>query len=142
MFPMVAAKMRSMLILLLAIAWVPLTSHCLLEDLPGFEFLRCAAESHDAHGGHDQTEGSRHCDDACCAVEASDYLPADSLFDLAEISWAALSPEWLPADAQVAVIPGDAEPALLAPPAHDPPQPPWQCQVRFAPPPRAPSSAS
>lgn len=49
-------------VLLFALIWVPMTSHCKLELIPGLEFLACK-------GG----ESKSHCvdGDTCCAFEKS-----------------------------------------------------------------------
>lgn len=51
--------------LFLTLAWLPVTAHCQMEALPGFEFLECA--SHSAPSGDDCSENG------CCAVESSSY---------------------------------------------------------------------
>lgn len=55
----------------LAVAWMPLTSHCLIEAVPGFEFLRCAADTHDSDDHGDPCE-----DGECCALESAVYQPS------------------------------------------------------------------
>jgi hypothetical protein len=54
---------------LLALAWAPLTSHCQLESIPGLEFLHCSPE------GHASTDdGGDPCQDgACCSIESAKY---------------------------------------------------------------------
>ena len=37
---------RIVMVSLLALTWVLLTSHCKIEAMPGFEFLRCATDIH------------------------------------------------------------------------------------------------
>ncbi len=50
--------------LFLALAWLPVTSHCQMEVIPGFEFLQCGSSA----------TPDDHCEeDGCCAVESSDY---------------------------------------------------------------------
>ena len=57
-----------MVLLIVALLWVPLTAHCRLAALPGLEFLRC--ESHSQEG----TEDHRSCDHCgCCALEQEKY---------------------------------------------------------------------
>ena len=62
--------LRTLLTLLLAVAWLPLTEHCQLESITGLEILRC--ESNVAEGAAD---GS-HCDDVACCDWESGSLPA------------------------------------------------------------------
>ncbi len=57
-----------MIVALLALAWVPLTSHCKIEALPGFEFLRCLTDAQTANEGGDPCQ-----DGNCCAVESAKY---------------------------------------------------------------------
>jgi hypothetical protein len=47
--------------------WVLVASHCLLETLPGFDFLRCSAE---AQTCPDENHG---CDESCCGVESAGF---------------------------------------------------------------------
>ena len=56
-----------MLSLLAAILWLPMTSHCELESIPGLEFLACAAETGANH------ERDSHCDDSCCSAERAPF---------------------------------------------------------------------
>ena len=56
-----------MLALVFLMLWVPVTSHCQLESLPGFEFLHCPGDS--------GTSGC--CDDACVIVESGAYKVPD-----------------------------------------------------------------
>lgn len=56
---------------LLALTWVLLTSHCRIEAMPGFEFLRCAT---DVHASDKANEGGDPCKDAgCCSIESAQY---------------------------------------------------------------------
>ncbi len=55
----------------LAALWVAVGSHCLLEQMPAFSFLRCAAP-----GSADTAPGS-HCEDtACLTLEAGHFVLA------------------------------------------------------------------
>lgn len=60
--------LRTLIIVGLALAWVPLTSHCELEAVSGLEFLHCVEESSDSPPDH-----SHDCDDSCCSVEYATY---------------------------------------------------------------------
>jgi hypothetical protein len=126
---------RSILVVILALLFVPLTSHCKLESVSGFEFLRCSPES-----GGPESHDDHPCDAGCCPVEFSKYqiqrfeeiVPADDS-----------SPEpFCPRMTVSAALPwlerGTGAPTV------DPPEPlrPWQFSLRAACPPRAPGSAS
>jgi len=52
------------MVLFLALAWLPVTSHCQMEVLPGLEFLQC---------GTDNSQTDNCGDSGCCAVESSSY---------------------------------------------------------------------
>lgn len=59
------------MVLLLALTWVLLTSHCKIEAMPGFEFLRCAT---DIHAPAESESGGDPCKDAgCCSIESTQY---------------------------------------------------------------------
>ena len=118
---------------LLALTWVLLTSHCKIEAMPGFEFLRCAANFQASN------EGDPCKDAGCCSIESAQYqaprqqevapilvfavVPADS-FGIVERS--------LPKEVSLGVL-------TAAPP--DLPTS-WQFLSRTALPIRAPSLAS
>lgn len=126
--------MRTLLILWLALAWVPVTSHCLLEPIVGDSFLRCAESTSERPG---QAE---HCDDGCCALEASLYLPTShAMPSLAPIAQAlAMFDPPMPAGITAPETVG------LGLPATAPPHLPrtWHFRLRAALPPRAPSLPS
>jgi hypothetical protein len=120
-------------IVLLALAWAPLTSHCQLESLPGLEFLHCAPAAHPS------TDGGDPCQDgACCSIESANYQsprPQEILTVL---------PTVLPAASFGLLerpVPVEVQPGI---PTADPPglQNSWQFSFRTALPPRAPSLAS
>lgn len=60
--------LKSILVVLVALAWLPMTMHCRLESVPGLEFLACLTEG-DCH----TEQSSDRSDDDCCSVEKSDY---------------------------------------------------------------------
>ncbi len=125
---------KTLMVALLALAWVPLMSHCLIEVVPGFEFLSCSSDVQTSNEGGDPCKSS-----GCCAVESAKYqsprqqeitpivvvaiLPAEN-FDVLEQS--------LPAQVSLGVL-------TAAPP--DLPTS-WQFSLRTALPVRAPSLAS
>jgi len=122
-------------IVLLALVWVPLTSHCRMEALPGLEFFRCAAEAQaPAEQGDPCDEGS------CCPLETAQYqasrqddaLPIllDGLLTYSD-SFGVIERS-LPPEVCVGVLTA-APPELPAS---------WQFYLRAAPRPRAPSLAS
>ena len=124
---------RTIVVALLALAWVPLTSHCQLEAVPGLEFLRCSSDV------QSPTEGGDPCQEGgCCTVESAKYqsprqqeiipvavaiLPADSF---------AFLDQSLPVEINLGI--------LTAGPPGLPTS--WQFFFRTALSPRAPSLAS
>lgn len=61
--------LQAMMGLLLALLWAPVTVHCQLETLSGFEFLKCVpAELSDCQGHDDPCET-----DSCASVESGDW---------------------------------------------------------------------
>ena len=62
-------KMRAFVVVALAGLWMVVGSHCLLEHVPGFEFLRCESP------GSADTSPCSQCDDEMCrALESGQYL--------------------------------------------------------------------
>jgi hypothetical protein len=122
-----------MIFSLLAIAlWLPVTLHCELEAIPGFEFLACVTNQ-------EADSAKSHCEDSCCSVERAAYK-------IDQVRQTLPMPELLPVvlatllNAEV-VLSGRnfPEPLVSAPP--DLPRT-WQFVSRAAVPPRAPSFAS
>ena len=65
-------SLRTLLTLLLVAVWPLATSHCSLEQLPGFEFISCATEADD---GHAETD----CEtDSCASIESGLYKTEDT----------------------------------------------------------------
>jgi len=126
--------LRNILIVLVAVVWLPMTMHCRLETVPGLEFLACLTDG-DCHDEQSSDRG----DTGCCSVEKSQYkteqhrltlqppnllpLPFAPVLDLAD----GLSGE------------ASREAFTVAPP--ELPRC-WQFVFRTAAPPRAPSFAS
>jgi len=111
---------------LLALAWVPVTSHCAWENLPGFQFFQCATDA----------EQDSDCEsDACVQVESASYkvsetqttVPVPPLTVLFQVSLL----EMLPAQQPLPVTASPPEIPLG-----------WQFSFRTALPPRAPSFVS
>ena len=121
---------KSVALVLLAL-WLPVTAHCALEAVPGFDFLQCCC------GGDQPPQPPSDCkENVCGAVESGLYkiednpTPASGLARLpAFAGW-----EW------VAEPPTDAAPHF-APVSSVPPELSrfWQFFYRTALPPRAPS---
>jgi hypothetical protein len=122
-----------MLLVLLAVAWAPLSVHCQLENLTGLEVLRCHATEASAPGGNSPCDGG-----SCCGWESGQYqLPASQL--LVVVPTLAVIPCVL-----VPLESGFPLEAIFSPLEPPPPQfpRPWQFALRTALPVRAPSIAS
>jgi len=125
---------RNFFFALAAFLWLPVSAHCQLETVPGFEFLACLTES----ACHDNQSSGRG-DSGCCAVEKSQYkseqfrltLPSPDLLPMA------LTPMLPPANS----LPDEVSLGILT---AAPPQllKTWQFASRTALPVRAPSIAS
>lgn len=125
--------LKTVLVVLLAFAWVPLTSHCQLEAMPGFEFLHCSAEVTTSNGSDPCAE------EGCCSVESAQYQS----FRQQKIS-SIVFVTILPPDNFGAVeksLPAEVSLGILT---AAPPELPrsWQFFLRTALPVRAPSLAS
>ena len=112
--------------LFLLLLWVPITAHCNLENVPGLEFLKCAADS----------EAGKDCDgDACAQLETATYKISDTHSDFLPPALTSLSSlllmEFPLAEPAAAVI--EIPPELSSG---------WQFAYRTALPPRAPSFVS
>lgn len=126
---------RTALTLLLAILWLPVTSHCaILESVASLDFLACCA--HEEATTHHEDDCAT---DACAIVEGAQYkssfqrvtVPAMDmhvLFELPPLVETTLSPPALSAH--------QSDDALAQLPAS------WQFSARTALPPRAPSFVS
>lgn len=119
------------LALLLAVIWLPASSHCLLESLTGLAMLACGSPHEDASHSSDACEG-----DGCAVVEGG-------LYKLERSSGTVPTPEfvelWL---TTVSTLPREeTTPQALI--DFDPSPPPvWQLFQRKALPPRAPGFIS
>ena len=59
---------------MLALLWAPITSHCMFERLPGFEFLSCCT-----HEASECTDKEKDCEtDSCAVVEDGLYKIQDN----------------------------------------------------------------
>src|SRR6266850_5550398 len=120
---------RSVMVIVLAVLWAPVTWHCKLESLPGLEFLRCPS---------DTPSRSDCAGDGCQVVESGLYKPEDNQRAIPLAVDFALLTEALSASERLAlpqlVVSGETV---------SPPELPrsWQFSFRAALPPRAPSFA-
>jgi len=127
-------SLKTMLALLLALAWMPLMSHCKLETVLGFQFIRCASE------GQAPVNGPGHCGgDYCCAVETGSFQ-APNHQQIVPVVALALLPLGRVAICEIPLAPREtlglftsAPPELCTA---------WQFTFRTAPAPRAPSLLS
>jgi hypothetical protein len=127
-------KLKTLCAVLLALLWVPVTSHCLMEDAGLIHHDACC-ETHEAEAshGHDAADGT-------CRVESSGYqlpkphetLAVPTLPDLL-VGCFAMACD-LPVSALTPPEPADSPPRLIAVT--------WQFSSRAAPSPRAPSRLS
>ncbi len=131
---LIVRMLKKVMVLLLVLAWVPLTSHCKLESIPGLEFLACLSDG-DSHNQQDSD-----CDDTeCCQLEKSLYKTEKSHLVLP-------SPDFLPFSPALVVdlanaLPDEVGVGMLttAPPELTKT---WHFISRTASPPRAPSIVS
>jgi hypothetical protein len=125
-------SIKTLLVLLLALVWAPMTAHCNIESVPGFSFLTC--ETDVAH-----ETSPKHCGTECCVLESSPYRSDDSKPVSAPIAVAAILCQLELIDLQQAAqhVP---DLRLLTVPPELPKS--WQFIARTALPVRAPSIAS
>ena len=118
--------MLQLLSLVLAVLWVPVTSHCAWENVSGLQFFKCATD----------TPENSDCDgDGCAQLEKATYKTSDPQVTP--------SLPLLTLLFRVLVIePAVSEESVLA--TAPPPEIPagWQFSFRTALPPRAPSFVS
>lgn len=119
---------------LLALSWALLTSHCQVEAMPGFEFLRCAPDSHQSDESGDPCK-----DNGCCAIESAQYY-APRQYEVVPVIVVGLAP-LDNFDAVERSLPKDISLGILT---AAPPELPrsWQFSLRTALLPRAPSVIS
>ena len=67
-------RARQMMGIILALFWLPITSHCLLERLSGLEFLSCC--THEAEPCDNEEKDC--ATDACAVVEEGFYKVQDN----------------------------------------------------------------
>jgi hypothetical protein len=123
--------LKKILVLALVAVWSLAANHCKLEQLPGFQFLKCGdSASTSAHPEADcQTDG-------CATVESSFYKSEDvstAMPLLAKIILVVVGWEKSPSVAQNNFTPVSAPPEFAGG---------WQFVFRTAAPPRAPAFTS
>lgn len=110
----------------LALAWVPITSHCAWENLPGLQLFQCATD----------TEQDSDCEgDGCFQVESASYKVSETQTQVP------VPPFTIVFQISLLEIPPTLQPL---PVTASPPEIPqsWQFSLRTASPPRAPSFVS
>ena len=130
------SRLKTGLTLLLAVLWLPMTVHCQLESIGGFEFLSCCIHSEAAQ---DSAHHDADCQtDSCATVEAGHYRHEDSQHTPMQLVLALILTDWLPGE----LLPPVSVATVSVSSA--PPELPkvWQFSCRTALPPRAPSLAS
>lgn len=126
-------SLRLSLATLLAVMWVFLTCHCGLSAIPGFEFLRCDAESHESKDGGEPCKES-----SCCSLELAQFR-SQRLEEVIPAVVVLILPD---STTDLAANPPPAGVSLSVPTAAPPdPSRAWQFLLRAALPPRAPSPA-
>lgn len=120
--------------MLLLALWVPVSLHCSLEALPGFNFLQCCC------GDGETAKPDPGCTpDTCSAIESGLYKIEDDPAIFAGLTTLLALAAW----AVVTELPADSAPTRPSGPA-PPPElgHSWQFLSRAALPPRAPSFVS
>jgi len=124
---------KTVLIVLLAFAWLPLSAHCKIETIPGLKWLACQP------AGSAQSSPSSHCGTGCCSVESASYSAPANQSIHSDLNFVLLFVNVL---AELTV---DRPIELVVGPSSDPPPElltTWQFVSRTALPARAPSIAS
>lgn len=115
--------------LILALLWVPITSHCLWEDAPGLQVFKCVDDA-----GAQPAPGTDDCDaDACSVLETADYKISKTRTDV--------PPPFCNILFQLSFEEVELDAGPL-PVTAAPPDLPWQFSSRTALSPRAPSFVS
>ena len=122
--------MRTAFVIALAVLWVPITSHCKLELIPGLEFLHCAGD----------TPTKSNCEgDSCQTVESGAYKTQDN-DDLVPLPVVTVDLSVLVPPAEMSAPESGSVGIFTASPPELPKV--WQFVYRTALPVRAPSIAS
>lgn len=123
-------RFRNIFFALAALLWLPVSAHCQLEAVPGFEFLHCQEATSSAT--------PKDCS-GCCAVEKSQYKTEQLRFNLSAPD---VLPDLTPAvEPTVRALPAEVSRGILT---AAPPElvQSWHFLSRTALPVRAPSLAS
>lgn len=112
--------------LVLAVLWVPITSHCTWENVAGLQIFQCAT---------DTPQDSDCQDDGCVQLETATYKVADTS-TVVPVLCLKLSIQFT----LVELLPAEQASPVTAAPPEVPAG--WQFSFRTAAPPRAPSLTS
>jgi hypothetical protein len=120
----------------LAFVWVPITSHCAWENMPGLEFFKCADDAkQEAPSPSHDSQKDDCADDACSTLENGGYK-------VAETETAVPVPSLTVLLLQLSlweIVPSEQPSPVTASPPEIPVS--WTFLFRTALPPRAPSLA-
>ena len=127
-------RLLQILGLVLAVLWVPITSHCAWEHLPGLQLFQCAPDT--TPGASQDSSPGSDCDgDGCAQLETASYKVSDPQVDVQ-----APRP-WLVVELFRLARPPLEQPCPPTPVTRELPVR-WQFSFRAALPPRAPSIVS
>jgi hypothetical protein len=123
-------------VIALALAWVPITSHCQLEVIPSFSALLGCCDHDDADAPHQDNDCEQ---DGCATVESGDYRTQDQRLLVVVPDLPVMASHAF--DVDLSAIPDEISLGILtaAPPEQERT---WQFTFRAALPVRAPSLAS
>ena len=128
--------LKTIWVVALALLWVPITSHCQLESIPGLTALLACCDHEETAAPHEDQDCEQ---DACASVESGDYRTQEREAVL-------ISPDLVSIEVSVVVValssmPDEVSLGILttAPPEQ---HHIWQFAFRAALPVRAPSFAS
>lgn len=128
-------SVRRILVLMLALLWVPLTAHCRIASVPGLEFLRCSSDQ-DHHDGKGKSSDE---DCGCCVQEHGKYSSSRWEKHIPEFQADLIADSALP-DAWCELAREESEGVLTAAPPPPPLDSCWVFTLRLALPVRAPSA--
>lgn len=129
-------RLLQILAIVLAFVWVPITSHCAWEDMPGLEFFKCADEStKSSQRACDESQQEDCADDACSTLESGSYKVGDTFTVVPALSSTVVFIQLALSE----IIPCAQPSPVRASPSEIPVS--WKFLSRTALPPRAPSLA-
>ena len=128
--------LRNILVVTLAVLWLPVSVHCELEEIPALSFLSCCPEENSAPHQDDDCET-----DGCAVVESGLYKIEERLVSLPApvLVLAVFLGGLLETPLSAPELPVKCSPSGIVPP--EIPRT-WQFSLRAAPSPRAPSLVS